>query len=411
MTATAAAVRRRLPTNDHFTYEQRQQAVALIADTRAAGGLAPLDLERFWADDAQAQRDPFVLRTQLPLGIRMGMEAMFDELGVAEDARRLGNDKAWAGELIRTYNDHCERIVGMRLLSETAPPDPGLVWPGRKHLNDLFEGRNVWHGGSWWLEADIAGPAELCALLDRVEARLADLRTFLLPPAWDEAKPRLLAAGIRPPLYRWQRGPVTFAMSLYGVEKLIFLIEDHPDLARRFSSLITHGILAIAHLIDAEAGYTPATAPHGFGFADDNCAMLNAEGYRLFGWPVLRDVFEAYSPDQNDARYQHSDSAMGHLLPLFGRLGMTGVNFGPTLTVSEIRAHLPRARIDGQLAPFTFSRHEEERMVLETIRDADQARAGGGGVLFCTAGSINNGSRLAGMRLIMAAIQRYGRFA
>ena len=31
-------------------------------------------------------------------------------------------------------------------------------------------------------------------------------------------------------------------------------------------------------------------------------------------------------------------------------------------------------------------------------------------LVFATAGSINNGSRLTGMRLIMAAIQRYGRY-
>jgi len=32
------------------------------------------------------------------------------------------------------------------------------------------------------------------------------------------------------------------------------------------------------------------------------------------------------------------------------------------------------------------------------------------GWIFTTAGSINNGSRLTGMRLIMAAIQEYGRY-
>jgi len=32
------------------------------------------------------------------------------------------------------------------------------------------------------------------------------------------------------------------------------------------------------------------------------------------------------------------------------------------------------------------------------------------GLRFTTVGSINNGSRLKGMRLVMAAIQRYGRY-
>ncbi|HOF87859.1 MAG TPA: hypothetical protein PLZ36_07100 [Armatimonadota bacterium] len=100
---------------------------------------------------------------------------------------------------------------------------------------------------------------------------------------------------------------------------------------------------------------------------------------------------------------------MGHLLPLLGRLGLTSTNFGPTVMADEIRAHLPNAVIYGELAPFTFSRNEEAGIVAEFLRDFALTRAARG-LIFSTAGSINNGSRLTGMRLIMAAIQRYGRY-
>lgn len=79
------------------------------------------------------------------------------------------------------------------------------------------------------------------------------------------------------------------------------------------------------------------------------------------------------------------------------------------MTVSEIREHMPNAVIDGQLAPFTFSRNEEENIIAEFLRDFDQAREKRG-LRFSTAGSINNGSRLTGTRLIMSAIQHYGRY-
>ena len=131
--------------------------------------------------------------------------------------------------------------------------------------------------------------------------------------------------------------------------------------------------------------------------------------YEFFAYPILKTMFDRYAPAPGDKRYQHSDSAMGHLLPVLSRLNFTGVNFGPTLPVSLIRQHLPGAVIEGQLAPFTFSRNEEENMVAEFLRDFEQARAQRG-LLFATAGSINNGSRLTGMRLIMAAIQEFGRY-
>jgi hypothetical protein len=48
-------------------------------------------------------------------------------------------------------------------------------------------------------------------------------------------------------------------------------------------------------------------------------------------------------------------------------------------------------------------------LVAEFLRDFEQARPHRG-LRFSTAGSVNNGSRLTGMRLLMAAIQRHGRY-
>ena len=137
---------------------------------------------------------------------------------------------------------------------------------------------------------------------------------------------------------------------------------------------------------------------------DDNCCNLNPQMYEEFAFPIVKGMFDIYSPDPGDRRYQHSDSPMGHHLPLLGTLGMTCVNLGPSLSVTEIREHLPGAVIDGQLAPFTFSRNEEVNMVAELLRDFEMSKDKKG-VDFSTAGSINNGSRLSGLRLLMAAIQ------
>jgi len=168
-------------------------------------------------------------------------------------------------------------------------------------------------------------------------------------------------------------------------------------------------MLEIARIKDEEAGYARETAPHGFGFADDNCCLLNPEMYEFFAYPILACVFERYSPDPGDSRYQHSDSAMGHLLPLFGTLNMTGVNFGPTVRAREIREYLPNAAIYGTLAPFTYSRNEHENILREFLRDYNETKEARG-LVFATAGSINNGTRLTSMRFVMAAIQRHGRY-
>jgi uroporphyrinogen decarboxylase len=378
-----------------------------VAKAHANGGLAPVDIPRFWADNDRAVKNPWAADLpHLPIGIGMSNECVFDELGEPEDWQRLIHDHAFRVALERRYNDKAAPIVGKRLLGESMP-NPAHNWPEIKGLHDIFEGRNVWQGWSYWLERAAANEDELSALLDRVEKRLENLREFMLPAHWAEEKAQLAALGAKVPSYRWQRGPITFAMSIYGVEELIYLIMDKPDLAARYRDLILRAMLERARILDEEGGFTPATAPHGWGWADDNCAMLNAEMYEFFGYPILKAIFERYSPAPGDSRYQHSDSEMAQLLPVLGRLQLTGVNFGPKLTVTEIREHLPKAVIYGQLAPFTFSRNEEVNMVAEYLRDAGMAREKRG-VVFTTAGSINAGSKLTGLRLLMAAAQEYG---
>ncbi|HPD14787.1 MAG TPA: uroporphyrinogen decarboxylase family protein [Planctomycetota bacterium] len=383
----------------------------LAREMKRRDGLAPVDLDRFWADQEAAIQDPFGAHIpQCPLGVLMSGECVYAELGLEEDYWRYDHDEPWRLGLHRAYNDKAERIVGRRLLSEK-PSDPTRRYPAIKGLHDVFEAHHEWHSGSWWLQPCVRNDDELKALLDRVERRLDDgLRRFLLPPNWHEERARLMALGVKPPLYRHQRGPVTFAMSLYSVEGVIFLIADRPDLATRWSRLILRAMLDIARLTDEEAGYTPDTAPHGFSFADDNCCMLTPEMYELFAYPVLKGVFDRYSPNPADSRYQHSDSAMAHILPVLARLGLNGTNFGPTVTVREIRQHLPNAVIHGQLAPYTLMRNESEKIVAEFLRDFEQARATRG-LVFATAGSINNGSLLVSMRLIMSAIQHFGRYS
>lgn len=396
----------------YLTDEHVSRAEAFVHGAKQHGGLAAVNLEQFWEDQAIASSNPWANNCpQMPFGIGMAIDCVFDELGIPETSEnwyRMEHDEDWRIEVSHRYNDLAQQIVGRRLLPEVKS-DASLKWPAIKELHDIFEARNVWHDRSYWLEQSAHGEDELQALLDRVETRLEKLREFMLPDDWSEQKARLLSAGAKVRLYRGQRGPVTFAASIYGAQDLLFLIYDNPDLAARFRDVILKAILMRARVLDEEAGYTAETAPHGWGWADDDCCLLSPNMYEFFGYPILKGVFDQYSPDEKDTRGQHSDSSMAHILPLLARLNLTWTNFGPTVRVSEIRKHLPNAVISGQLAPFTFSRNEEVNMVAELLRDYEQSIEHRG-VVFATAGSINNGSRLSGMRLLMSAIQQFGRY-
>ena len=367
-----------------------------------------LDLEQFWKDEETSHEENcFSPRAaQVALGIRMSDECVFTELG--EPGNPWGHTpRERKIELNKRYNDKAEKIVGRRLLSESYPTEEER-FPQIRQIGEVFGGRYTFNGQAVWLEGSCSTPDELEKTLAKAEK--TDLRDFILPSNWESEKKRLYEQyGKKPPLWRSVRGPVTLAMSIYGVENLIYLIYDAPELACRFSKAITDVILGYVRIMNREAGYTQENAPHGFGFADDNCCLLTAEMYHQFGYPVLKTVFASCSPDPEDNRYQHSDSAMGHLLPLLGELNLTGCNFGPTLTVEEIRRHMPHTRIDGQLAPFTFMNNEEKTILAEVERDCEMAKEKRG-LNLTTAGSINNGSLLTSMRTVMYGIQKYGRY-
>jgi len=101
---------------------------------------------------------------------------------------------------------------------------------------------------------------------------------------------------------------------------------------------------------------------------------------------------------------------MEHLLPILGKLDLNGVNFGPTVTGDKIRKHLPNARIDGCISPMTFMQNNIDAIIAEAKRDCKAAKIYGGGLNLTTAGSINYGSSLEGMRAVMWTICEYGRY-
>lgn len=360
------------------------------------------DLDRFWADDELAHRDNcfFSEAPQVALGIRMSRECVYAELDEKGDPW-APEEPARRYDLNRRYNDRAEQIVGIRLLPEI-PPEEVVQSPALKRIGEVFEGtyeRGVRTGE--WLHSPISTPSELEAMLDRVDK--LDLVDFMLPDDWETRETS--------PLLRSIRGPVTLATSIYGVEELIFLYYDAPELFKRFSSTIRRVLLEMSAILDREAGYTPETRPHGFGFNDDDCNLLTPEMYEVFGYPILERVFAEYSPDPGDKRFQHSDSPMEHIVPILGRLNLTGCNFGPTVLVDDIRPHMPRTRIDGCLAPFTFMRNDPDAIRAEVRRDIDMIRRWGTkGLNIKTAGSVNNGSRLESMRVIMETIAEHGRY-
>ena len=367
--------------------------------------------EDFWkADEISHKENCFSKEAkQVALGIRMSDECVFSELnekgdpwGKTERNRRI--------ELNKRYNEKALDIVGIKLLGEEYNTKD-MEFPQVKKIGEVFDGIYEYKPFQGeWLSSSVKTEKQLEGLLDKVDKM--NIREFMFPKNWEIEKKRIYETyGKKPQQLRHIRGPVTLAMSIFGEENLIYLYFDEEELFKRFSSTISKVVIEMSEIMDVEAGYTNGNAPHGFSFADDNCALLNPEMYEIFGYPVLDRVFERFSPDVGDERYQHSDSQMNHLLPLLGRLNLTGCNFGPTVLVDEIREYMINTRIDGCLAPFTFMNNNKDDIVFETKRDIEMVKASKTkGLNITTAGSINDGSLLTSLRTIMETILEFGQY-
>jgi len=379
-----------------------------------------LDIEQFWKDEELTHEENCFSKKspQVALGIRMSNECVFSELG--EEGDQWGYTAPERRyELNCRYNEKARKIVGRPLLREDKPlpkeKQPKVTIPAYRQIGEVFGGKYEFDGNTTWLKRTMSEPEQLKKKLDEVNALTADkeaFRRFVLPSDWDERTKAVYELyGKRPGQFRSIRGPVTLATSVFGVEDLLFLYYDDEGLFTHFADTIGDVVMAYIDLFIRESGHTDDNFMHGFRFYDDDSNLMTPDMYKKFGYRVLKRVFERTAPNPDDERYQHSDSAMGHLIPLLADFNLTGCNFGPTVTVQEIRKHMPKTRIDGQLAPFTFMRNNEDDIIAEVKRDCEAAKENDlRGVNIATAGSINDGSLLTSMLVVMAAIQNYGRY-
>lgn len=376
-----------------------------------------LDINQFWKDEALAHEENCFSKKapQVALGIRMSDECVFAELG--EEGEPWGyTDPVRRYDLNCRYNEKARKIVGIPLLAENKPEDlPKITIPAFRQIGEVFGGEYVLENGTTWLKGNLKDDIALKKKLDEIDRMLADpeeFRSFVLPKNWDQqCKAVYEMYGTRPNQFTGIRGPVTLATSVYGIENLLYLYYDDEALYCRFADTIKNVMHAYITLFIQESGHTEDNFEHGFGLCDDDSNLLTPDMYHKFGYPILKSIFERTAPNPEDNRFQHSDSAMGHLIPQLADFNLTGCNFGPTITVQEIRKYMPHTRIDGQLAPFTFMRNNEADIIAEVRRDCEAAKENDiRGLNLSTAGSINNGSLLTSMRTVMAAIQNYGRY-
>ncbi len=352
---------------------------------------ADLDVESFWAENAIC--DAFTTRKpRCALGFSPDDHWLFEFMQVPSTLRYY-QDKPYRDELHREANRITRHYVGQAFFEE----DTWIASP--KRIENLFGSEFSYTEGSTpWLMHVTDDPAEFAGILDRAEA--TDMQTWALPEAylseWEERKARGLAM---PPLGTGSRGPATIMTSVLQPETVFYWMNDHPGLMRRFRDLLALKMVELNQVLRKFSGDAEA----GWWITDDNSALFNRRLYREYCFPVLEQVLAAMAPP-GSRRYQHSDSAMGHLLDQQRELGINSVNYGPTVDAGLIREKMPGALINGQTPPLMLRNDGPEAIRARVISDFEKAGATGG-LLVTTAGSLAAGTGVGRMRWYMKVVR------
>ena len=357
---------------------------------------AGLDTSAFWEEN-EACREYTTNKSRCAIQFSPDDHWVFEFMQVPSTLRYY-QDKAYRDDLHRQVNQLTREHVGRTFFEED-------TWEhSPKRIENLFDCDFEYHeGGTPWFVPATDDPAIFSRILDQAES--TDVKLWALPEEFlTEWEARKAEGKEMPLLGAGSRGPATIMSSVLSVETMFFWFYDHPDLMRRFRDILANKMVEFNSLLRE---FSENKQP-GWWITDDNCALFNPKLYQEYCVPVLDKVLSAMAPD-NAIRYQHSDSAMGHLLDFQYNLGIREVNYGPEVDVALIREKIPDAMIYGHIPPFLLRNGSPDEIKARILNDFQKAGQTGG-LTVTTAGSLAAGTGIGRMRWMMQVVQEHCRY-
>ncbi len=360
-----------------------------------------LDYKRFWEENEKCFQPFTTNKPRVPVTLSFDDHFLLEDMKV-ESTLRYFKDREYRLEMNRLCNDKMEEAIGMRKFHEK---EEMILQPNRF---EVIMGA-YWEyseGGTPWLESTVKDIDDVKKIIARAEK--LDMSKEVFPEGWFEERDRLQKeTGYKPDFSsRGHRGPATMATSIIGTENTCIFIMDEPDVMKAFFEVLTEKMVEYHKALLKGSN---SVLLNGYWITDDNCYLFPPAQYEEFCAPFLKRVFEEFAPNPEDSRYQHSDSAMGHLMRILNDLGVNGVNLGPTIHPLEIRKAMPKTVIHGQMPPFTLRNGTPEEIIEIVRRDID-AVGGDGGLVETTAGSLAAGTPYINVQAYLWAVNEYGRY-
>ena len=362
--------------------------------------LRAFDAKAFWQEN-KACFQPF--STDKP---RVAACFMFEDhfllnLLAIENTNQYYDDMPYRLACHVRANDILEEALGARFY-----PEDNIAYMKSEFEVRLGAARVITRGNTPWIEPRVEDVEGIKALIDRV-AKM-DMRRDAIDPAWYEIREDFRQkTGRRMRFEQGWNGPATIACSVLGTTNLCFYLYDEPEVMRDFFEVVGAQYIAYREAVTlADSGVVDRA---GIGINDDSCYIFTPADHARYCVPFQKRFYEAFAPAPAHLRRHHSDSAMQHLIENLGAMGVNEVNIAPDIQATQIRERLPGAVIHGQIHPFLLKNGSPEDIV-EKIRHDIRTVGTDGGLVETVVGVIPEGTPLENMRLLLWAVQEYGRY-
>jgi uroporphyrinogen decarboxylase len=196
---------------------------------------------------------------------------------------------------------------------------------------------------------------------------------------------------------------MTLAGQLLGLEKLIYIVVDHPEefcnllnfTARvmvTFGKALINAGVHVIHIFDPSS----------------SCSVINRSVFSEYILPHLKQAFKEYKDSADPICWLNITGQTEPILDLFPETGADLFNIDYLVPISSALKKLPHHCINGNIKPFNFI-SGEETAILREARDLLKETQSRGGFILSPGCEIPLESKVGNIEAMMKAVTGYRR--
>jgi uroporphyrinogen-III decarboxylase len=253
--------------------------------------------------------------------------------------------------------------MGMQLVRDPVF-DHGVI------LNaSLFGGQAQYHSNSTpVLDPVVQSPDDVKTLAARIDA-VSDEglmhEGMLHRQYWRAAEMKEQKDGEpqRAPAGGGTKGVATVCGQLCTVTNFLTWLFTNPDEMKELTSLVGR---TLSRYIRASRQFDGDEHADALSFASDLAGLMSPDTYAEFCAPHERDLYECFASE--GTRFFHADSNMKNHVKVLADIGVTDVNIGPMVSVTDILRVSPGMIVHGQVPPTQSLWLGDPDLVVDSVR-------------------------------------------